>query len=574
MTATLFPAYGLPASSSPARGRSRRGRIRRRAPLAYALYLLEEPLAYPFSTTALWAITAAIARPARGSRSRRHSASWRRSCGASWRCYRRSCWLFVLLWRSAGFRRWRSAWSTGDWVGAGVLAVGVATRCRCRPQVRRVVRRHRLPEAARLRPRRLVARGDDARARQLPLVATIAAFCSGGFARRRGHAFVVVGVSASIAFVSYAAVKGAYLSTVFSLLVVERNVIYSSRSCSPRPRRFSPVRSRACGACPRLRRRGLPRRARSSGSTSTPTSRRRASRSGTSRTELHLGRGRCRAGARRDRDRLGRAPRARTLVRSRTVGPRIAVVAACGVTAWALTTEIYAARGLNTFSERMHQISPKPVDWVDRATGGEPTPFRQQLGKDTNPIWLLEFWNYSIDKIWSLDVDRAAPLALAQPGCAGRDDGSRSRRRLGRDRERRRGRRRPRRRASRRDAALARGVPGALPQRSDRHLSRRVDERACDVLAVRARERRVARLLEGRRLAAGCVRLHPTADVIVRIGPVAVVDKQPGFERVDTVERRKLEPCGLVQIVTRATVPYHVEVQVSPTFVPTRSTGW
>ena len=60
----------------------------------------------------------------------------------------------------------------------------------------------------------------------------------------------------------------------------------------------------------------------------------------------------------------------------------------------------------------------------------------------------------------------------------------------------------------------------------------------------------------------------PTADVTVRIGPVAVVDKQPGFGRVDTVERRKLEPCGLVQIVTRATVPYHVEVTVSPTFVP------
>ena len=111
---------------------------------------------------------------------------------------------------------------------------------------------------------------------------------------------------------------------------------------------------------------------------------------------------------------------ARTLVRSRTVGLAIAVVAACGVTAWALTTEIYAARGLNTFSERMHQISPKPVDWVDQATGGEPTLFlEQQLGKDTNPIWLLEFWNYSIDKIWSLD-GRAAPVALAQPGCAGR----------------------------------------------------------------------------------------------------------------------------------------------------------
>jgi hypothetical protein len=60
----------------------------------------------------------------------------------------------------------------------------------------------------------------------------------------------------------------------------------------------------------------------------------------------------------------------------------------------------------------------------------------------------------------------------------------------------------------------------------------------------------------------------PTADVTVRIGPVAVVDKQPGFERVDETFHRKLEPCGLTQIVTRATVPYHVELDVSPTFVP------
>ena len=60
----------------------------------------------------------------------------------------------------------------------------------------------------------------------------------------------------------------------------------------------------------------------------------------------------------------------------------------------------------------------------------------------------------------------------------------------------------------------------------------------------------------------------PTADVTVRIGPVAVVDKQPGFARVDDVVRRKLPACGLTQVVTRATVPYHVEVTVAPTFIP------
>ena len=61
----------------------------------------------------------------------------------------------------------------------------------------------------------------------LPVIATVAAFASRRVrATAEGRAFVVVGVSAFVAFITYAAVKGAFLSTVFSLLIVERNVIY------------------------------------------------------------------------------------------------------------------------------------------------------------------------------------------------------------------------------------------------------------------------------------------------------------------------------------------------------------
>ena len=111
-----------------------------------------------------------------------------------------------------------------------------------------------------------------------------------------------------------------------------------------------------------------------------------------------------------------------SFVRSRTIGLAVAVVAACAVTTLVLTTEIYASRGLNIFSERMHQISPKPVECLDQATGGEPTLFLgQQLGNDTNPIWLLEFWNYAIDKIWS--IDGTAPLPSLSPNL-GKPDGT------------------------------------------------------------------------------------------------------------------------------------------------------
>ena len=64
MTAAIFPAYGLArfVVSRPWAIAAAIGAVAA-PPLAYAPYLLEEPLAYPFSTTALWAITAAIARP-------------------------------------------------------------------------------------------------------------------------------------------------------------------------------------------------------------------------------------------------------------------------------------------------------------------------------------------------------------------------------------------------------------------------------------------------------------------------------------------------------------------------------
>ena len=407
----------------------------------------------------------------------------------------------------------------------------------------------------------------------LPVVATVAAFCSRRVrATREGRAFVVVGISACVAFVTYAAVKGAFLSTVFSLLIVERNVIYlvpivfaATAAVLARPL-ASPL-ALAAGFLVAL--------------------------------FLVLN-----AELRLDQYPYFEAPSlaighlanrnfiwdaadveralvvaafvsvallaARTLVRSRTVGLAIAVVAACGVTAWALTAEIYAARGLNVFSERMHQISPKPVDWVDQATGGEPTLFLgQQLGKDTNPIWLLEFWNYSIDKIWSLDG--TAPLPSLSPDL-GAPDGTMSPdpgvswvvtgngvevvgEQVGEPRN---------------GMQLWRVEPPARFRNTqtgvfpDGWMSSRA------TFSQYAPEDGVSRgfsnVVVSRQGA--CSEALPTADVTVRIGPVAVRDKQPGFARVDEVVRRKLQPCGLERIVTRARVPYHVEVTVSPTFIP------
>ena len=80
------------------------------------------------------------------------------------------------------------------------------------------------------------------------------------------------------------------------------------------------------------------------------------------------------------------------------------------VLAWNMTNEIYAAYGEYDLSERMSRNFTQPHDWVDRAAGdGSVTLVGQQFGTDYNGIHLLEFWNRSIDKVWSVDPASPAP---------------------------------------------------------------------------------------------------------------------------------------------------------------------
>ena len=62
----------------------------------------------------------------------------------------------------------------------------------------------------------------------LPVLLGVAALARPGSEARdpRTRAFVTTSVAALVVFVAYAGIKGAYNSTVFSTLVVERNLIY------------------------------------------------------------------------------------------------------------------------------------------------------------------------------------------------------------------------------------------------------------------------------------------------------------------------------------------------------------
>ena len=166
-------------------------------------------------------------RPRRGD-----SASSRRSSAASSRC----CWrssapgLFFLLWQTDSFTRWRSTLEhrrlgrrrRRSLVGVAIVLGAAAGHKSDAWYVATGFEKQRVFDYG-LWSVAAMTIGLAV----LPVVATVAAFASRRVrATVEGRAFVVVGVAACVAFVVYAAVKGAFLSTKFADLIVERNVIY------------------------------------------------------------------------------------------------------------------------------------------------------------------------------------------------------------------------------------------------------------------------------------------------------------------------------------------------------------
>jgi hypothetical protein len=91
----------------------------------------------------------------------------------------------------------------------------------------------------------------------------------------------------------------------------------------------------------------------------------------------------------------------------RWLGPRpvaaFAGAVGVGVFAWNMTAQITASTSSKYFSELFTSNIAKPLDWLDRANGGQPTIYLGQNITDPTGIWELEFWNRSIRYMWSLD---------------------------------------------------------------------------------------------------------------------------------------------------------------------------
>ena len=201
--------------------------------LSYSPILVEEPWAYPAATLALWLTLRAVDEPSRRSialavgacllavlvRSQLSALLGALAFG-----------LLVLGWRTDAMRRWRASWTRWDWVGAVVLGIGSLIA---------VVAflGHRSGEwetATTLWKGRMVEYGSWAGGAfaigvgVVPAIALLAVLAVPRGERERPgvRALVIVTAGAVVSFGWYAAIKGAYLSTTFSSLIVERNLVY------------------------------------------------------------------------------------------------------------------------------------------------------------------------------------------------------------------------------------------------------------------------------------------------------------------------------------------------------------
>ncbi len=96
------------------------------------------------------------------------------------------------------------------------------------------------------------------------------------------------------------------------------------------------------------------------------------------------------------------------------VRPVLALAAAL-VVAWGVAGQMSAASASNTFSEVLADDIDRPFDWIDRETGGAPTLYLGQRLTDYNGIWQMEFWNRSLGYVWSTDGSAPGPGPTLTP---------------------------------------------------------------------------------------------------------------------------------------------------------------
>jgi hypothetical protein len=591
MTATVFPAYGLARMVVPKwYALAAAGAAAAVPALAYAAILVEEPLAYPLSTLALWLIARTVERPTRG----RVLAAFA-SCVLAAFARTQLAVLFAVLalgllwcaWESERVRRWRSEWSSWDWVGAVTIALGAALAfSAAMGHLSTSWRNTTFLYKDRILEHATWAVGALAiGVGVLPLLIGVAALARPKNEPRdsKTHAFVVTSAAALAAFIWYAGIKGAYISTVFATYVYERNVIYlgpilltaMALALVRGVGRWWAIAIAAAATLyvvnavpvvlqyPYYEAHGL---------------------AGLALANRELGW----SEATIDSALLvlslvavAFAVALRTLRHGSSAFTAVAAVAGAAIVGWSLTTQVYAAEGELMLSNQIARYVPEPYDWVERATGGKPVVVLGQQFSDSTEIWETEMFNRNLTKMWSLDGTAPGPGPILTPDLDAVDGtltpppGT--------------------------DFALAvNGVTLQAPvvERRANATLYRIDGgplvlqdalvgRESDGWMVTKSEDGIARASYTRydvsadEPGLAIVRLTrigwcPRADkrqigkATVRIGPVGIgPDKQPRIERVTETRTFDVPDCNASgTTLSPPDVPWRMEITVAPTFVP------
>ena len=329
--------------------------------------------------------------------------------------------LLWLAWESGPGRRWRASWSRWDWAGAITLAFGAvlafsALMGHLSTSWRNTtfIYKDRIFEHATWAIGAL-AIGIGV----LPLIVGVAALArpKGEPRDRETRAFVVTSAAALGAFVWYAGIKGAYVSTVFATYVYERNVIYLA------PVLFAATALAFTRGVGRAWAIAVAAVATLYVVNAVPIVLQYPYYEAHGLAIL--------AFANRElgwsEDTIGDALVVVSLValaiavalrlvrRGSLAFGVLAGAAAIAVVSWSMTTQVYAAEGERILSRQVEQNLPKPFDWVEQATGGGSVVVLGQQISDATGVWLTEFFNPSIRKVWSLDGTAPNPGPILTP---------------------------------------------------------------------------------------------------------------------------------------------------------------
>jgi hypothetical protein len=419
MTASIFPAYALARMLTSRRPALLAATAVAAIPaLLYSSLLALEPLAYTWAVVCFWLIVKALTTRGRWWIALSIAASalapaMRNELEVIPASYLAAVGLFWFT--GEGGLRWRRGWSVRDWAGFVLLIAGVlifanayaSHRSNELVTVTQVYRDRILPYSLWAAGAVMIGIG------VLPLVAGLAAIFPGRWSNRTNaeRAFMALSVPSLLSFGYYTAVKAVFLSTVLTVGVAERNLMYVApilliaTALFFERRQAHPLALAGAAAFALYLIQTTPYH-----------------------MEVHFYGDAPGLSILQSANRvLAFTPHdarlalytvlvlscavaiAAVVARGRAVRNAIAV-AGIFVLAWCLTGQITGARASHEAGSQLLENFPSPYDWIDRATHGAPTALLgQRLSNGPEGIWLLEFWNRSIQGIYSTDGTTIGP---------------------------------------------------------------------------------------------------------------------------------------------------------------------